>query len=140
MRVAVTGGAGFIGANLCRHLLARPEVSAVGVVDDLSSGARANLDGVAVEEVVGSILDGDVWSAEFLPKGGSIVACLGLAAVVWRGVAAGRPARAALVLLLALSMFVPCLYVTFLWNRLRYLWPFATGWFVVRGGHSAPSR
>jgi hypothetical protein len=27
-------------------------------------------------------------------------------------------------------MFVPCTYVTFLWNRLRYLWPFATGWFV----------
>jgi len=57
MRVAVTGGAGFIGANLCRHLVARPEVSAVVVVDDLSAGSVANLDGVAVEAVVGSILD-----------------------------------------------------------------------------------
>jgi UDP-glucose 4-epimerase len=65
MRVAVTGGAGFIGANLCRHLLARPEVSAVGVVDDLSSGARANLDGVAVQEVVGSILDDAVLDRAF---------------------------------------------------------------------------
>ena len=27
-------------------------------------------------------------------------------------------------------MFVPCFYVTFLWNRLRYLWPFATGWLI----------
>jgi hypothetical protein len=35
-----------------------------------------------------------------------------------------------MVVVLALAMFVPCLYVTFLWNRLRYLWPFAPGWFV----------
>src|SRR5215469_8989645 len=27
-------------------------------------------------------------------------------------------------------MFAPCFYSTFLWNRLRYLWPFATGWIV----------
>jgi UDP-glucose 4-epimerase len=57
MRVAVTGGAGFIGANLCRHLVAHPEVSAVVVVDDLSSGSLANLDGMGVEALVGSILD-----------------------------------------------------------------------------------
>jgi hypothetical protein len=55
---------------------------------------------------------------------------LGLVAVVWRGYGARKHVRALLVLLLALSMFVPCFYVTFLWNRLRYLWPFATGWFV----------
>ncbi|MGH9227895.1 MAG: NAD-dependent epimerase/dehydratase family protein [Acidimicrobiales bacterium] len=60
MRVVVTGGAGFIGANLCRHLVARPEVSTVVVVDDLSSGSLANLDGVGVEVLVGSILDDEV--------------------------------------------------------------------------------
>ena len=27
-------------------------------------------------------------------------------------------------------MFAPCFYYTFLWNRLRYLWPFAPGWLV----------
>lgn len=80
--------------------------------------------------LVGTILDGDVWSAEFLPKGGALLACLGLAAVLWRGWATERWARTGLVLLFAVGMFVPCLYVTFLWNRLRYLWPFATGWFI----------
>jgi hypothetical protein len=35
-----------------------------------------------------------------------------------------------MVLGLAALLFVPCTYVTFLWNRLRYLWPFATGWIV----------
>lgn len=57
MRVVVTGGAGFIGANLCRELLARPEVSEVVALDDLSSGFASNLAGLDVELVEGSILD-----------------------------------------------------------------------------------
>jgi UDP-glucose 4-epimerase len=60
MRVVVTGGAGFIGANLCRHLLAHRAVGGVVVVDDLSAGSLANLDGVLVDMVQGSILDDPV--------------------------------------------------------------------------------
>ena len=56
-RVVVTGGAGFIGSNLCRTLLTNSEVAAVRVLDDLSSGHEANLEGLDVELVVGSILD-----------------------------------------------------------------------------------
>lgn len=80
--------------------------------------------------LVTSILDGELWSAEFLPRGGAPFFCAGLMALVWRGHASRRAFRALAILALALAMFVPCLYVTFLWNRLRYLWPFATGWFV----------
>lgn len=80
--------------------------------------------------LVGQILDGQVWSAEFLPKGGGALACVGLIAIVWRGTTTDKVARASLALLLALSIFVPCTYATFLWNRLRYLWPFAAGWFI----------
>lgn len=55
MQVVVTGGAGFIGANLCRHLeLAGHRAVAL---DDLSTGDAANLEGTAAELVVGSILD-----------------------------------------------------------------------------------
>jgi hypothetical protein len=32
---------------------------------------------------------------------------------------------------MALAILVPCTYLTFLWNRLRYLWPFAFAWFVA---------
>ncbi|GAA1092457.1 MULTISPECIES: NAD-dependent epimerase/dehydratase family protein [Kitasatospora] len=57
MRVVVTGGAGFIGANLVRELLARPEVAEVRVVDDLSTGDKANLDGLGVTLHQGTVLD-----------------------------------------------------------------------------------
>lgn len=65
MRVAVTGGAGFIGSNLCRALLADPAVDSVAVIDDLSNGRRTNLTGLDVDFVEGSILDDDALDAAF---------------------------------------------------------------------------
>ncbi len=57
MRVLITGGAGFIGANLCRELSARPAIHEVIVLDDLSTGSAENLRGVNAELVEGSILN-----------------------------------------------------------------------------------
>jgi UDP-glucose 4-epimerase len=57
MRVVVTGGAGFIGANLCRELTARPGVGEVIALDDLSTGRVENLEGSGAVCVEGSILD-----------------------------------------------------------------------------------
>ena len=45
MRVGVTGGAGFIGANLVRTLIGRQDLEHVTVVDDLSTGMMSNLEG-----------------------------------------------------------------------------------------------
>ena len=59
MKVVVTGGAGFVGSNLGRALLARPEVDEVVALDDLSTGSRANLDGTGVQLLEGTILDRD---------------------------------------------------------------------------------
>lgn len=59
MRVVVTGGAGFIGGNLCRALSAQPEIGEVVAFDDLSSGSRGNLEGVEAQLVEGTILDVD---------------------------------------------------------------------------------
>jgi len=61
VKVVVTGGAGFIGANTCRHLLHAPGLPDVEVVviDDLSSGFRENLAGLDTRLVEGSILDDD---------------------------------------------------------------------------------
>ncbi|CAL9315083.1 UDP-N-acetylglucosamine 4-epimerase [Streptomyces sp. enrichment culture] len=60
MNVVVTGGAGFIGANLCRELTSRPSIGKVVALDDLSTGAAVNLAGTNAELVEGSILDRDL--------------------------------------------------------------------------------
>lgn len=69
MRVVVTGGAGFIGANLCRHLANTPGIGEVVVLDDLSTGSRANLDGVPVDLVEGSILSQETLDDTFAGAG-----------------------------------------------------------------------
>ncbi|UGQ10598.1 NAD-dependent epimerase/dehydratase family protein [Yinghuangia sp. ASG 101] len=75
MKVVVTGGAGFIGSNLARALLARSEVGEVAVVDDLSTGSLDNLAGVGVTFHQGSFLD-----EELMDK-----ACAGTDAIVHLG-------------------------------------------------------
>ncbi len=55
MKTLITGGAGFIGANLSRELIGQGHD--VVVLDDLSTGRMSNLDGVDVDMTVGSILD-----------------------------------------------------------------------------------
>jgi UDP-glucose 4-epimerase len=59
-RVLVTGGAGFIGANLCRRLLDSDDIAEVRVIDDLSSGSPENLAGLDLQTHIGSVLDPDV--------------------------------------------------------------------------------
>ena len=65
MHVVITGGAGFIGANLARHFRLLRVAHRVTVVDDLSSGSRSNLDGLDVRLVEGSVLDADVLDEAF---------------------------------------------------------------------------
>jgi UDP-N-acetylglucosamine/UDP-N-acetyl-alpha-D-glucosaminouronate 4-epimerase len=52
-RVLVTGGAGFIGSNLARALLDRGD--SVRILDNFSTGNRANLQGLDVEVVEGEL-------------------------------------------------------------------------------------
>ena len=56
-RILITGGAGFIGANLARRALASADVTGVVVLDDLSTGSRTALAGLDVDFHHGSVTD-----------------------------------------------------------------------------------
>ncbi len=64
MKVVVTGGAGFIGANLCRLLITQPGVDEVVALDDLSTGYRHNV--VGFDLIEGSILDATLLDSVFV--------------------------------------------------------------------------
>ena len=53
----MTGGAGFIGSNLCRSLLATNGIHSVSVIDDFSTGSAERLRDVEVDLIEGSVLD-----------------------------------------------------------------------------------
>jgi UDP-glucose 4-epimerase len=72
MKVVVTGGAGFVGSNLVRHLEDVPEVTETVVLDDMSFGFRENLDGVRTTVVEGSILD-EALLEEVMVRAGAVV-------------------------------------------------------------------
>jgi UDP-N-acetylglucosamine 4-epimerase len=42
-RVLVTGGAGFIGSNICEKMLNMPDISLVRVIDNFATGSRENI-------------------------------------------------------------------------------------------------
>lgn len=91
----------------------------------LVAAVRSNLD-----IFTKTLLDGKEWSAIFLPPGSRPVAAAAMLAIPIAGFRTGRGVRALLVVVLALSMALPTTYISFLWNRLRYLWPFAFAWFI----------
>ncbi len=64
-RIVVTGGGGFIGSNIVRHLMGANEVI---VLDDFSTGRRENIQGIESEItlVEGSITDLDLLQRTFL--------------------------------------------------------------------------
>lgn len=84
-----------------------------------------------VELFFGTLLDGRLWTSVFLPSGGRLVAVLALLAVPFVGAHRKHAPRAVFVLALALGALVPATYETFLVNRVRYIWPFFTGWIVA---------
>jgi UDP-glucose 4-epimerase len=69
MKVVVTGGAGFIGANLCELLAGSADVDEVVALDDLSTGFVENLDGIDAKFIEGTILDTELLDRVFAGAG-----------------------------------------------------------------------
>jgi hypothetical protein len=83
-----------------------------------------------VELLFGTLLDGRIWSAVFLPEGAGLFLWLAPIALVVVGARPGVRFRAGMLLVIACGIVIPTTYDSFLWNRLRYLWPFMPAWFV----------
>jgi UDP-glucose 4-epimerase len=91
VRILVTGGAGFIGANLSKRLV--DDGHSVAVLDNLSTGFAANLLGVDVDFHKGSILDPRALAAAV--EGADSVVHLAAIPSVPRSVAAPEPSHEA---------------------------------------------
>lgn len=113
-------GSGLTTARV-KWLLYNPYLNASQLLHTIGS----NLD-----YLVGVLLNGEGQGALFLPRGSSIMALLGLVALLQIARRREQRFRALGVCGLALAMALPTSYESFLEGRLRYLWPFSWAWFV----------
>lgn len=76
------------------------------------------------------LLDGRGHSAAFLPAHTAPIAWLALPAIVVATKRRGQLTRGLMLAAVGLGILIPTTYETFLWNRLRYLWPFLSIWIL----------
>lgn len=110
--------------SLVKWLPNNPYLSAREVMGQIAYNLRV---------LYGTLFNGEAWSASVVPSGGAIIAVLALPLLAVHAYRERRYLAGAAVLVAALGIWIPTTYDTFLWNRLRYLWPFAPAWFIALG-------
>ena len=75
------------------------------------------------------VWDGGEWTWVFVPKGLVLGFLFGAATMLRAGRRA--PWSAVITIALLCGAFATCSYQTFLWNRMRYVWPFVPAGFVL---------
>lgn len=78
-----------------------------------------------VRLLAGTLLNGELWTALFLPRGSAPFALASVLSLPLLALKRELRARATLLSLLALGSLIPATYECYLCNRVRYLWPFA---------------
>ncbi|MBL8741744.1 MAG: hypothetical protein JNK04_11640, partial [Myxococcales bacterium] len=87
--------------------------------------------GGTVRMLWNDLLSGGPYTAIFVPEHSQYIFMLGGLALVSRTFRTDKWARGGLIALLALGTLIPCTFLTILWNRVRYIYPFAPGWFAL---------
>lgn len=77
------------------------------------------------------LMVGGTYTGVFLPRWSLLPIAAGLPAIGWLASRERRWPRAVMVIALAVATVLVCSYLTMLWNRVRYIWPFAPAWFVL---------
>ncbi|MFT3775792.1 MAG: hypothetical protein QM820_61375 [Minicystis sp.] len=98
-----------------------------------SAASVLALAGYNARLLVTSLLDGGEWTWIFLPEHAIFPVLLGLIALPVAGARRKVPLHALFVILVAFGALAPCTYLSFLWNRLRYVWPFTGALCVILG-------
>lgn len=78
-----------------------------------------------------SVLDGGDWSWLFVPEGHLLLVLAGIVALFICAFRQRLTMHALFVLVLIVGTVLPCTYLSFLWNRVRYVWPFFAAHFVL---------
>jgi hypothetical protein len=81
--------------------------------------------------LVSNLMNGGDWTVIFLPEHSNVPILLGFVLLPISGMRRKVPHHAIFVALIALGSLAPCTYGSFLWNRIRYVWPFSPAWFVL---------
>jgi len=81
--------------------------------------------------LITDLLNGGDYTVLFLPEGLSAPFLLGLAALFVAGKRRRATSLALAVAAVSLGSLLACSYLSLLWNRVRYIWPFAPALFVM---------
>jgi hypothetical protein len=84
-----------------------------------------------VRMLLTDLLAGGPYTTIFVPEGAHYLFGAGFIALLVSVFRKLTTARALAVMLIVLGTLMPCTFSTILWNRVRYIWPFAPGWFVL---------
>jgi hypothetical protein len=107
---------------MVKHLAFDPYLTKNGVIEETLANAKL---------LVTNLLQGGPWTALFLPEGFAYPLALGIVAMPLLARRERAGWRALTIAAIVLGTFGPTTYATMLWNRVRYIWPFAPGWFLV---------
>ena len=84
-----------------------------------------------IKMLLTELLAGGPYTTIFLPEGSHYLFAAGFLALLVAVFRRRTTARAFAVMALVLGTLIPCTFSTILWNRVRYIWPYAPGWFVL---------